>query len=48
MIYERQLKELNKVLKDSLDTDTLKAEINQLKIMIEEEEAKMKRYRVND
>lgn len=49
MIYERQLAELTKKLDNPSgdeDADMVRASIDQLRLQIEEEENKMKRYRV--
>ncbi|XP_074598329.1 ubiquitin carboxy-terminal hydrolase L5 [Brevipalpus obovatus] len=51
MIYERQLAELTKKLDNPSgdgDVDMVKASIDQLRLQIEEEENKMKRYRVEN
>lgn len=47
MLFERQLEELQKQLTDpAFDSDTKNVEISQLKMQIEEEEVKMRKYKV--
>ncbi|KAK3088786.1 hypothetical protein FSP39_023697 [Pinctada imbricata] len=43
--YEKQIKELQET---GMETDTAQAEINQLRIMIQDEEMKMKRYKIEN
>ncbi|XP_015782925.1 ubiquitin carboxyl-terminal hydrolase isozyme L5-like [Tetranychus urticae] len=49
MLYDRQLEDLHKQLTEpNADSDTINIKISQLKIQIEEEEVKMRRYKIEN